>query len=384
MEALSHTLAFYVDGDQPGQPGGIMPELQNKKEQALIDEKIAELAARHKEDLVRGALLRCSHGSHQRMLNLNRDHGVYVRQNPQARATDAAPGRGGDPLYNIGWFGHCSSPTPPPSGAVRLRVFSPVDERGAYRQAPVDATAEGPQCEPWFSTGCWQNTDGRAAVPQDPAGAGSRSYDVATTQSYILCRHGGIVYPLTSGQTGHAVFTPAFIECPFPADRAEGSKFMKWCDENGACPYWPGSDDYDGWHADKIGALMAEESDMLQKLMASGLFGERDGVDPAGIALGMRMRGRALDLGTPWQPKLGHIQTGGGSKADKLYSDWVTGNVQFLGAEGAAQRMKRHGSVRDAYYAGRSGAPSVAEDILAAEAQFGTLGKPVYPEQGKP
>jgi hypothetical protein len=358
---------------------------RKSEEQSLIDEKIAQLASQQKEDLVRGALLCCSYGSHLRMLNLCTDHGVYVCENPHIRASDAVAGGEGVSRYNIGWFGHCSSPTSPPTKSIRLRPYSPVDGSGTYRQAPVDATKDDCQCEPWFQSVSWRNTDERAAVTPYATHATNAHYDVATTQSYILCKHGGIVYPLTSGQQVYSVFSPAFSGCPFPEDRSAGSNFMKWCEEEAICPYWPGSDEYDDWYVQKLDALKASgEFDWEKK---DELIRQRDELQ-AGIIANEEYRqahpvlGAGLnDYFTAAYDSLASLdrQIDNCNKgAEDLYHSWMTGNVQLLGAEVASQRIERHGFVRDTFYEGRDNAPSAAAEILAAKEQFGTLDSPIY------
>ncbi|WP_284345840.1 PAAR-like protein [[Clostridium] colinum] len=55
------------------------------------------------EYLVRGALLKCRCGSHERKLNILKDHGVYVEEKPLAHKLDKLE------FENIMSFGVCSS-----------------------------------------------------------------------------------------------------------------------------------------------------------------------------------------------------------------------------------------------------------------------------------
>ena len=99
-----------------------------------------------KEYLVRGALLRCSKGSHPRRLNLPTSHGVYSKEHPIIRKDDYKE-------ENISHFGVCQSSTPP----------------------------EG--CIPNI-TGEWSTVNGQAV----------------TMDSYLVCNCMGTIEPLTSGQ----------------------------------------------------------------------------------------------------------------------------------------------------------------------------------------
>ena len=236
--------------------------MEQKKQ---IEETMESLANRDKENLVRGALLKCNCGSHYRRLNLRKDHGVLVRERPRIHEKDAVPDTysGGDP--NICWFGICSSvldhKEPLKKEKIRLQPYTQTDAYGRYLAVPQDASIVGIRCRPKFERNEWQQCDSYASISEDgPFSQGGvyDFYNVATLQSYIMCIHGGVISPIDSGQEGHAMFPPPYAQCPFLVDRTAGSPFMKWCDANGICPHMPGVPDYDAWYAERIKNAKAE------------------------------------------------------------------------------------------------------------------------------
>jgi len=223
-----------VHGTLPdGVPGGRGEILQDQK----IAETMEQIAAQNPKNLVRGALLRCSCGSHKRYLNLPIHHGVYVRDRPLIHAQDAVPGR------NIMWFGLCTAPNPPTGNRIRVADFGLVDQSGYFMHENVDRTGAGSGCQPSIQGG-WRNSDERAWLDE------SAAYAVVTKQSYIMCQHGGVIYPVTSGQED--IFIPAFSHSPFPFDLSENSNFMQWAAEEGINPFLPGMAEFDDWYSRRI------------------------------------------------------------------------------------------------------------------------------------
>lgn len=128
------------------------------------------MAEENKEYLVRGAQLVCSMGSHIRRLNLPQSHGTYVKTHPLVTKADAGP-------ENIKFFGVCFSDNPPQNANV-------VRYAGGYDESGVEATdVQGLQCCPHFTTTEWQEVHGNSV----------------TMKSYLMCKCGGMVYPISSG-----------------------------------------------------------------------------------------------------------------------------------------------------------------------------------------
>ncbi|MDR0491269.1 MAG: DUF4280 domain-containing protein, partial [Oscillospiraceae bacterium] len=216
-------------------------------ETARQEAKIAELLAANadnKQHLVRGALIRCIYGSHYRMLNLPWDHGVYIKGKPQIYDMDAQPGKKDEIFYHIGWFGHCTAPNHPETEKIRLKLYTHKDQEGYNLTPQGDSTKEDWICVPDFPTK-WQNTEECAYVENE-------LHQAVAIKSYIMCSHGGLIYPLTSGQLEINIYTPTFAACPFAENLAAGSNFMQWCEKKDICPYRPGTYEYDGWYKAKI------------------------------------------------------------------------------------------------------------------------------------
>lgn len=130
------------------------------------------------EYLVRGALLKCDQGSHARKLNLPQSHGIYIYENAQIRESDCKVDE------NISYFGVCFSKAPP-AGAetVTLVKYGEAGKGGA--------TVTGCKCCPEI-IGKWRDCLEQLSISQT-----DRS---VTTDSYLICRHGGMIQPLSSGQ----------------------------------------------------------------------------------------------------------------------------------------------------------------------------------------
>lgn len=158
------------------------------------------------EYLVRGALLRCRHGSHARRLNLLKDHAVYVRGCPMIHEfnCETADER------NISWFGVCQSPCPPTTDLICLKKDPPRDASG-NPIGEAGGMVDGKKCEPFIVSYQWKDTypktrivdngdlnpGDRKAAETDGSGKGEAS---VTTLSFLVCNWGGLIEPYTSGQ----------------------------------------------------------------------------------------------------------------------------------------------------------------------------------------
>ena len=118
--------------------------------------------------ITRGALLACDMGSHKRRLNLPQSHGVYINNNPLINDSDCT-------LDNISYFGVCASQTPPKNAVSVCLVKQEGESKGQ--------TVTGSKCCPNI-VGKWNNVHGQTV----------------TTDSYLICNCGGIIYPCSSGQ----------------------------------------------------------------------------------------------------------------------------------------------------------------------------------------
>lgn len=131
------------------------------------------------EYLVRGAMLVCQCGSHPRRLNLPRCHGVYMMEKPIIRKDDCIVGK------NIEYFGVCSGSTPP-EGAETI-TLTPYDKNSSSS----GKNAEGPKCTPQIIEK-WRCTNEESKI--------SGEETAVTIDSYLVCRCGGLIQPVSSGQ----------------------------------------------------------------------------------------------------------------------------------------------------------------------------------------
>jgi hypothetical protein len=354
-----------------------------------VQEAQDSLAARNKMNLVRGAMLWCDCGSHPRRLNLRTDHGVLIRDKPQIHEEDAVPDTDDPTNPNICWFGHCSSKADiyePLTETIRLRAYAPTDEFGNYLTPPSENTSVGIKCKPRFLNRGWKNCDESVSLSQDnhnTVGGFKKYYNVATTQSYIMCVHGGIIYAVSSGQDEFNAYVPPFYECiekNIPRDLAEGSAFMKWCNDNAACPYWPGEDGYDAWYADRIQASKTSNQDRIQTLLEEKRsLQEKINNDPAGDAYVVgdlyyrpydALYGKIDDI----DKELAESQ----NELDTYMSKWIDGIMQSGVATDDATRSKidSGNSVMTAYFGETP--PEIDSLISDLKQQYGSLSFPHY------
>jgi len=225
--------------------------------QTKNDEEIAKLEANAKEKaedagvpeyLVRGAPLRCLYGSHTRYLDLKETHGVYLDDKPLIHSLDCKVDE------NIFSFGICKCPTATLTETTSLMKGAEVDTSGNYLDAPDDQIITGFLCKPRI-TGLWKNTNADVQIARNAAaGAVNPSafanYSAVTNTSYVLCKEGGYIYPLSSGQLEYTSYFAQFLDYPF--EDIYSDAFFKWCDIKNVCPYYPGTANYTTWYEDQI------------------------------------------------------------------------------------------------------------------------------------
>ena len=145
--------------------------------------------------LVRGAVLRCTCGSHKRKLNLPICHGVYATVHPMVHELDCEVGDD----KNIPTFGVCDSPKNPQDKFMGETVLLVSEE-------DPSKNVKGCPCTPVIVGGRWLNPHPTTKIAENNAAARwmnpvKRIYHSAlTTDSFLVCAYGGLIEPLTSGQ----------------------------------------------------------------------------------------------------------------------------------------------------------------------------------------
>lgn len=156
-----------------------------------MKEAISYMKNANFEYLTRGAILICSSGGVMRRLNLPVDHGIFFgnTQSPVVNKSDCLVGD----EANIANFGLCTGINHP-TEYITLDVLVPTDKRGRYlSEHKADTIDRGYLCTPnvampgWINT--WKETD-----------MGMASEESVSTKSFLVCIHGGIIYPVNSGQ----------------------------------------------------------------------------------------------------------------------------------------------------------------------------------------
>lgn len=131
--------------------------------------------------VVRGARIYCECGSHTGHLNLSKDHGVYVNGRPMIHMGDSKAG------VNIGDFGVCYSTVEQPDTKTVLLV----SEDG-------ESNVKGKGCKPEI-IGNWQDIYPVTQLLEEGESSGFDKKAVLTC-SYLVCKYGGIIRFIDSGQ----------------------------------------------------------------------------------------------------------------------------------------------------------------------------------------
>lgn len=246
---------------------------KNEMTQKMLEEALKSKAGDDPEYLVRGAALKCQYGSHTRYLDMYETHGVYLNDKPVMHKMDCEPGK------NIMPFGLCISPVHHLEKTGSLFAGADVDQKGNYLQAPEDRVITGFLCEPKFEENCcWKNCKEETMIAQN-AETGMKDpnececHEAITTASYLICEHGGLIYPVNSGQLDYSNYVAPFQNYPFAGDEnnvkdrefseeEEQAAFERWCENNqhGICPYYPGTDNYLEWYQEKIEGLTSDNA----------------------------------------------------------------------------------------------------------------------------
>lgn len=214
---------------------------QNLENERLIARRLKEAQEKEPEYLVRGAPIICNCGTHSRHLDMMESHGVYVNQKAVAFEDDYKEA-------NISYFGHCHSPCCDLKETISLSMQTNVSADGRNLTESDGRVLVDIKCVPEFN-GPWENPYEGTKISENGREGGVYKRAV-TTASYLVCRQGGIVYPLTSGQYDESYYQAPFKEYPF--DDIGSDVFFAWCEKNKICPYIPGTEDYYTWNRDKI------------------------------------------------------------------------------------------------------------------------------------
>lgn len=138
-----------------------------------------------KEYLVMGAKLFCDKGCRVKKLELPEDHGVYTKEKlPMVHFKDKEVGK----HIPEGSFGICTGDCPAGDKVMIQEIF---DEKGDVVGQGEELT--GPACEPIIAEN-WK-------VPMDTLFIYDSGFKKAVTlDSFLVCKYGGIIKPITSGQ----------------------------------------------------------------------------------------------------------------------------------------------------------------------------------------
>lgn len=190
--AMGMALSGFLDDLSDTQFRNAIADEQKKAENVCrMNEVLEYISSASFEYLTRGAMLACSCGVMRRKLNLPQSHGVYygTKQDPVIHRKDCEVGD----QYNITNFGLCGGSNPPQE-TVELEDLVITDEMGRFL-APKneDKVERGYRCMPEILAPGWHNTYDRTEM-------GSAGASAVSTQSFLVCVHGGIIYPVNSGQ----------------------------------------------------------------------------------------------------------------------------------------------------------------------------------------
>lgn len=188
VEALQQIVGTDV-GERVTQ--GVKEKQKEAETQNAMMEALEYLQAVSFEYLTRGALLMCTGGAVCRHLNLPQDHGFFYGEedDPVVNKNDCQVGD----AFHITNFGTCSGSNPPDKKVVMEDMVT-TDESGLKTQGQDEDTVDrGFQCIPEIVEPGWINT-----FPQTKVG--EEGIEAVSTKSFLVCIHGGMIYPINSGQ----------------------------------------------------------------------------------------------------------------------------------------------------------------------------------------
>ena len=176
-------------------------ETINKHEQLeseVVDEEeslavIKQHLIQHNENkkkpayIVRGAELMCNQGTNKRMMNLSPCHGVYIKTHAVVHELDCIQGD----KENITWFGVCMAENGPDTSQIQL-----VADDGKE--------CNGKKCNPQI-IGTWLDTYDKTKILDNGNKMqidenNREGCNTVTIDSFLVCKYGGIIMPISSGQ----------------------------------------------------------------------------------------------------------------------------------------------------------------------------------------
>jgi hypothetical protein len=321
----------------------------NDKEQKQMEEAQQQLQERIELQLVRGAMLYCTCGSHPRKLNLPVDHGIITCETPHVHERDAVTEKTNPVSPNICWFGHCLSTSESAKRnlrkKIRLAPYVPKDNEGNFLSTPPESSSKEKKCVPEFVREIWKNCNENVSISEiGPFKAGEMKsyYNVVTMRSYIMCIHGGMIHAISSGQDEFNAYMPSFLNSPFPRCLTEGSPFLQWCEANSINPYWPQEDGYDAWFINKL-----EEKSQIASSFSSA------------------------DSSSFWHSISIHLVE---SEAGKLYFQWLNGHILAGNTENHKILQQLENSpVRTVFYGEGVTLPPISLDISTVKNIFNDM-----------
>lgn len=175
---------------------------QEIKEKLENPEIVQNSLFENPEYLVRGAKLRCTCGSHARLLNLPLCHGVYHIGHPTIHQKDAKVGDD----ENITSFGVCSSSLHPQEKLFGENITL-IKEK--VNEDEPDENVKGAPCTPIIVDVEWKNPEWETLIADNFSTDGSDEnidpvnrtyYPIPTTDSFLVCKYSGLIQPVSSGQ----------------------------------------------------------------------------------------------------------------------------------------------------------------------------------------
>lgn len=190
--ALSLSAREYLDSTTDTQLKSAVADKQKEAENTYrMYEALAFMTNTDFEYLTRGATLACTCGAVWRRLNLPNSHGIFYgkEEDPVINLKDDQVGD----AYNITNFGLCAGSNPPDNW-VELEDMVFTDEMGRFISTREgDTVKRGNGCVPEIVEPGWQN-------PYKKTQMGEIEMNAVSTRSFLVCMHGGIIYPINSGQ----------------------------------------------------------------------------------------------------------------------------------------------------------------------------------------
>lgn len=174
---------------------GVLPTEFSEEEKAQLVEEVQrdkELADESNPSnlLVRGALLRCSCGTHPRRLNLPKSYGVYAadEQHPKVHQDNCKVGD----TNNISYYGVCKSNCKP-EGSCQICLEPYVTPEGKKTST---SKVEGNKCVPVIVGNWYDPKEDDMIYDMDV----KKDIPCLTSNSFLVCKYGGVIEVITSGQ----------------------------------------------------------------------------------------------------------------------------------------------------------------------------------------